>query len=319
MALSDLTVFSEYAYSSMTETIAQEVQKFNAASNGAITLRTQGHEGDYSDQAMYAKISGLVRRRNAYGTGAVAAKQLTHLVDTSVKVAAGTPPVDIDPGMFRWIQRSPEEGGVVIGAQLAEDMLADMLNTAFAAAVPTLKANAGVYTDVSAGATTSLGALNTAVAKFGDRSQSVVAWIMHSKSLFDIYGDALTNTNRLFQFGNVRVIEDGFGRPIVVTDSPALTYTDVGTVYASMGLTPGAILVDQNGDYDSNVQTSNGDENINRTWQAEWSYNLGIKGYSWDKTNGGVSPNDTALATASNWDKYATSDKDTAGVLLQAD
>jgi hypothetical protein len=72
-----------------------------------------------------------------------------------------------------------------------------------------------------------------------------------------------------------------------------------------------------NGDFVQNVQTLNGDENIKRTIQSEWSYNLGIKGYAWDKTNGGKSPNDAALATGTNWDRYATSFKDTAGVLLK--
>jgi hypothetical protein len=66
------------------------------------------------------------------------------------------------------------------------------------------------------------------------------------------------------------------------------------------------------------IQTANGDENIQRSIQSEWTYNLGIKGAAWDKTNGGKSPNDAALATAANWDRYATDFKDTAGVLIKA-
>ena len=48
--------------------------------------------------------------------------------------------------------------------------------------------------------------------------------------------------------------------------------------------------------------------------KGEFSFNLGIKGYTWDKANGGKSPNDTAIALSSNWDRVATSHKDTAGV-----
>jgi hypothetical protein len=317
MALSDLAVFSEYVYSSLSEVIAQQVELFNNASDGAIVLRSGAHQGDYSDVALWAKISGLVRRRNAYGSGTQAAKDLQHLIDTMVKVAAGTPPVNIPPSMFSWIQQNQEEGGAVIGQQLAGDMLGDMLNTSIMAYVAALAGETDVTHDYSATGVADLKVLNNGAAKFGDRANDLRAWVLHSKSMFDIFGAALTNTEILFNFGNVNVRQDGFGRPFVVTDSPALVNTTPNPdVYRTLGLVTGAIIVEQNGDFDDNIQTSNGDENIQRTYQAEWTYNLGIKGYSWDKTSGGKSPNDAALATANNWDRYATSHKDTAGVII---
>lgn len=318
MALSDLAVFSEYAYSTMTEMQDQQIGLFNAATRGGLVLQSGNHQGDYSDEAMWAKISGLVRRRNAYGSGTVAEKVLEHLTETSVKVAAGTPPVRIDPGMMKWIQRSPEEAGVVVGKQMAEDSIADMLNTAVLVYAAAIGQVANVVYDHSATGAMSLIALNKGAAKFGDRAGAIVAWVMHSKSAFDIYGEALTNATRLFVFGNVRVIEDGFGRPLVVTDSPNLITAGTPDTYAALGLTPGAVLVSQNGDFTDNVETKNGDENIIRTYQAEWSYNVGIQGFAWDKTNGGKSPTNAALGTATNWDRYATSDKDLAGVLVKA-
>lgn len=318
MALSDLAVFSEYAYSTMTEMQDQQIGLFNAATRGGLVLQSGNHQGDYSDEAMWAKISGLVRRRNAYGSGAVAEKVLEHLTETSVKVAAGTPPVRIDPGMMKWIQRSPEEAGVVVGRQMAEDSIADMLNTAVLVYAAAIGQVANVVYDHSATGAMSLVALNKGAAKFGDRAGAIVAWVMHSKSAFDIYGEALTNANRLFVFGNVRVIEDGFGRPLVVTDSPNLITAGTPDHYQALGLTPGAVLVSQNGDFTDNVETKNGDENIIRTYQAEWSYNVGVQGFAWDKTNGGKSPTNAALGTATNWDRYATSDKDLAGVLVKA-
>lgn len=319
MSLSDLAVFSEYAYSTMTEMQDQQIGLFNAATHGGLVLQLGNHQGDYSDEAMWAKISGLVRRRNAYGSGVVAEKVLEHLTETSVKVAAGTPPVRIDPGMMKWIQRSPEEAGVVVGKQMAEDSIADMLNTAVLVYTAAIGQVANVVYDHSATGAMSLAALNKGAAKFGDRASAIVAWVMHSKSAFDIYGEALTNATRLFVFGNVRVIEDGFGRPLVVTDSPNLiNTTPTPDVYIALGLTPGAVLVSQNGDFTDNVETKNGDENIIRTYQAEWSYNVGIQGFAWDKTNGGKSPTNAALGTATNWDRYATSDKDLAGVLVKA-
>jgi len=317
VALSDLAVYSEYAYQGLLEVIGQQIELFNAASGGAIVLRTAAHVGDFSDTVNWARIQGLVRRRNAYGSGAVAEKNFENIVDTMVKIAAGTPPVRIDPGQFRWIQQNPEEAGALFGQQLAEDTMADMLNTGLMAYVAALTGEDDVYEDVSA-TDTSFNTLLSASAKFGDRSNDIRGWAMHSKSLFDIFGVALANTSGLFNFGTVNVRQDGFGRPFIVTDSPSLINVgpDPDTHFIA-GMTTSAIVIEMNDDYDQNVDTDNGDENIIRTIQAEWSYSMGIKGYSWDKATGGKSPNDAALATANNWDRISTSHKDTAGVLLQ--
>ena len=41
MALSDLAVFNEELYSTMTEVLAQQVDKFNAASRGVLVLLSE--------------------------------------------------------------------------------------------------------------------------------------------------------------------------------------------------------------------------------------------------------------------------------------
>lgn len=318
MALSDLAVFSEYSYAALIETIAQQIELFNTASRGCISLQAAEHQGDYSENAFYERIAGLVRRRNAYGSGAVAGKKLEHLIDTMVKVAAGTPPVSLDPGQFKWIQQNPEEAGAAMGQQLAQDMLADMLNVGIIAAYAALSQVAAIKTDVTGDADKLFSSANQvkAVAKFGDRSGDVAAWLIHSAPLHSFYGLAVANAQNLFKYGTVNVVSDAFGRLFVVTDAPGLVTAGAPNKYNNLGLVPDAIRIEQNNDFDENMQTTNGDENILRTYQAEWSYNVGVKGFSWDKTNGGKSPNDAALATATNWDKYVTSDKDLAGILL---
>ncbi len=321
MALSDLAVFSEYAYDAMTETIAQQIDLFNAASRNTIVLAAAAHQGDYSERAFYAKISGLVRRRNAYGSGAVASKKLAHLVDTMVKVAGGTPPVELDPGQFKWIQQNPEVAGAAMGQQLAQDMMADMLNVGIGACYAALSNVAAVKFDATGLMPDTLtpAHLNKGAAKFGDRSADISAWIVHSKPMHDFYDNGITNASNLFTYGTINVIADPFGRVFVVTDSASLINPDGANpdIYHTLGLVSEAIRIDQNGDFTDNYETKNGDENIQRTYQAEWSYNLGIKGFAWDKTNGGKSPNDAAILTATNWDKYATSDKDIAGVIVE--
>lgn len=321
MALSDLAVYSEYAYSSMTEVLRQKIDLFNTATGGAIQLRAAAHQGDYSDVAFFAKISGLVRRRNAYGSGNVSEKNMAHLVDTMVKVAAGTPPVRLDPGQFKWIQQNPEVAGAALGQQLAVDTLADMLNTGLGATYAALSAQSAVVYDATGNTspenTLSFGNLNNGQAKFGDQASTISAWVMHSKPMFDLYGKNLTNSASLFTYGTVNVIRDPFGKLLIMTDSQNLVITGTPNNYAVLGLVPGAVIIDQNDDYTANEEAKNGDENIIRTFQAEWSYNVGVRGFAWDKTNGGKSPNDAALLTSTNWDKYATSHKDLAGVVVK--
>lgn len=321
----DLKVFHKTLYTTMTEVQDQAVQKFNEAVRGGLVLTSSTlNQGDFDGEVMWAKIQGLVRRRNAYADGAIASKQLSQLVNYSVKVAGGIFPIAIDPGMMKWIKKSQAEAGAVIGKQMAEDNLADMLNTAIAALVAGLSTVPEVNYDGTAnpaGGTASLINLNNGAAKFGDRNQDIRAWLMHSKSIFDIYGNALVNQERLFQFGTVNVVTDGFGRPLIYTDSPALMVPAAEETlanYYQIGLNAAAATVEQNNDeFTDNIDTRNGNENIQATYQAEWTYNLGLRGFTWDTTAGGKSPTNAALATAANWDKTATYYKDGPGVLVK--
>ena len=286
-------------------------------------LSSAAHQGDFSQTAFFAKIAGgTVRRRNAYGSGPIAEKTLSQEEDVSVKIAAGTPPIRIDRGQFNWIQQNPEVAGVILGQQLAVDNMADMLNTGLGAAYSALASEADVITNVAAapGAAglVSWQNLNNAQAKFGDRSARIGVWLMHSTPMHSLYGQNLGNTERLFTYGTVNVLRDPFGKLLVMTDSPQLVTIGAPNVYSVLGLTPGALVIGVNNDFDANEETKNGDENLVRTYQAEWSYNIGVKGFAWDKATGGKSPNDAALFTSANWNRIMTDKKDLAGVLLRA-
>lgn len=323
MALSDLAVFSEYAYDSMTEVLDQQIGLFNAASAGTISLSTNAQVGDFSERAFYAKIGGLVRRRDAYGSGAIPSKKLTHLVDNMVKIAAGTAPVELDPGQFKWIQKNPQEAGAAMGQQLAVDSMADMLNTSLGACSAALSTVAALNKDISADAVSTLNAraLNRAAGLFGDSSQEIAVWCAHSAPLVDFHDTALVNAERLFTYGSVNVMTDPFGRRFIISDSPGLMEVGAGGAikYTTLGLSSSAIVIQQNGDFTENMQTTNGEENIKRSYQAEWSFNLGIKGFAWNKATGGKSPDDAAIMAGANWAKIVSSVKDAAGVRVISD
>ncbi len=315
MSLTNFQVFNQFAYSAATEIIDQQINLFNEATRGAIVLAQNGNVGDFFESASYQLIADLVGNRNAYGTGDLSAVDLAMLKEVAVKVGIGSKPVRWTGTSFDWIQRPPQEAGVIFGEQWAAGMMQYMLNTALAGGNAAMSGIGADVTYDGTSGTASLESLNLAAGKFGDRRASIAAWVMHSKSQTDIYGQSLANANRLFEFGSVQVVSDGFGRPLVVTDSDALVFDNAGTDnYIQMGLVPGALMLDNNGDTKMYEQTFVLKENAEQVLKAEASFNLGMKGIAWDVANGGKSPNDAAIALSTNWDKTATSIKDTIGV-----
>ena len=313
MALSNMKVFQDFAYSAMTETIDQQVNKFNSASRNALRLVSARNIGDTKQHASFAAISNMIRTRDAYGSGALTGTPLAQRQENTVKIAAGTSPILFTQEQFSYIQQKPEEAGVVIGTQLAAGALKRQLNHAVSCAVAALTGNTNIkYTAATTPVFTDL---NNAAQLFGDASQSIVAWVMHSSVANRLWNAAMTQGTGafLFKYEDVAVMQDPFGRLFVITDSPALF---VGGRYQTLGLTAGGVLVEDNGDFHDAVLEVPGFENIQTTYQAEWTYNVGVKGYSWTAATGGASPTDTALATPTNWTKTASFDKTTAGVLL---
>lgn len=312
----DLQVFNKQTYLSMTETVAQDVEKFNQASAGAIQLISNPFQGDFDMEASFKQIEGLVRRRNAYGNGTIAAKRLTQILDVAVKVAAGTPPIQYEKQQYLWIKQNPELAALTIGEQLAKAKIADMLNAGILSGASAIGGNSAmVEGDGTAAATFRL--QNKGAARMGDRSSAIRAWVMHSTTMHNLFDNALSNAENLFRYDGVNVIRDPFGRLFVVTDSPALSVTTTGTIYNTLGLVEGAIVVNDSNDFNAELVPSTGKDNIEYTYQAEWSYGVGVKGYAWDTATGGKSPTDAAIGTSTNWDKIATDNKDTAGVLIK--
>lgn len=316
MTLSQMEVFNKYIMPATIETLAQMVQKFNAASNNSIMLTTEGFEGDFLQESFYAAIHSAQRRVDRYATNDdVAATDLTQLQHSSVKVAGGFGPVRFEPSQMTWLLHPTAEGIEVASRNLAEAMLKDQLNTAIAALVAAIANQSTAKVDVSGGAELDYGDVNDSHAKFGDHSGLLVASVMTGVQYHKFVGLNLGNANNLFQAGTVRVV-DILGKPSIVTDAPALNASSKQRV---LSLVSGAAAVTDGGDVISNIETVNGKMRIETTLQVDYTFGLGLKGYTWDESNGGKSPTDAELATGSNWDKIATDIKHTAGVIAIGD
>lgn len=314
----DLQVFNKQTYVSMTETVAQDVAKFNEASQGTIVLLNDPFNGDFDLKASFKAIQGIVRRRNAYGSGNVPSKRLEQMLDVAVKVAAGTPPIEYEVQQYQWILQNPELAALTIGEQLGKAKIADMLNAGILGTVSAISGNAAAV-EGDGTADPSFRLLNRGAGRMGDRSGALRSWIVHSTTIHNLYDNALANTERLFNYDGVNVIRDPFGRVFVITDSPALINDDTDTPYFnSLGLVEEAIVIKDNKDFNAELVPTTGGENLKYTYQGEWTYGVGVKGYAWDMANGGKSPNDASIGTPTNWDLIASSIKDTAGVLVKS-
>jgi len=315
MSLSQMQVFNQYIMPATIETLAQMIDKFNQASRNTIRLTTEGFDGDFLQESFFAAIHSAQRRVDRYGTNsAVTATDLTQLKRSSVKVAGGFGPILFEPSQLTWLQKPTTEGIEVASRNFAEALMADQLNTAIAALVAAISNQAAATNNVSGSAALSYAALNNAHAKFGDHSGSILANVMTGAAYHRLIGQNLTNTVNLFQASNVNVV-DILGKVVVVTDAPALNETGSPDLEKVLGLVESAAIVHDGGDIISNIETSNGKGRIETTMQVDYTFGVGLKGYTWDEANGGKSPTDAELATGSNWDKIATDIKHTAGVI----
>lgn len=319
MSLTQMQVFNQYVMPATIETLAQMIEKFNGASRNTIRLTTEGFDGDFLQESFFAAIHSAQRRVDRYAAqGAAAATDLTQLKHSSVKIAGGFGPIRFEPSQLTWLNKPTAEGIEVASRNFAEALMQDQLNTAIAALVAAISNQASATNDVSSTLGLSYAALNDAHAKFGDHSGSILANVMTGDVYHKLVGQNLVNAVNLFQASNVLVV-DILGKSAIVTDAPALYAAGSPNKQKVLGLVDSAAIVHDAGDVISNIETSNGQTRIETTMQVDYTFGLGLKGYTWDETNGGKSPTDAEIATGTNWDKVATSIKQTAGVIAIGD
>lgn len=323
MALSNMNVYEDEIYTTTLELLGQKLDAFNSASGGTIVLEAKAWRGNYSKESFYQQLAGAQRRVDRTIANASASSTALAMGETGgVKVAGGFGPVVFEPSQLTWLQEDPETAIMVISEGFADALLADQLNTAVGAAVAAVENQAALVNDVSA-LTAGAGALtqkviNSSHFKFGDQNGMLRADIMHSKSNEVLINKALDNGERLFESSNVTVVGI-LGKLMVVSDIPALFVAGTPNKVKVLSVVVGGVVVDNSTDIITNMQTNNGNQRIETTWQADYTFGIKLKGYKWDETNGGASPADADLFTGSNWDLAMTDVKHTLGTLAIAD
>lgn len=349
MALEDMILFNRQIQLVATEHLAVQLQKFNEAS-GMTLIMAPGYEiGNYVEMASYKIIKDLVNRRNVYAHGEVDDTKIMQHLDRSIKIDSRIGPVVWELEQFIRLGKDEAEAGLMIGEQAAEAVLLDYLDIAAGALIKSMQSmksvkiadvppgstyatsgtDATIYMDVikkvsNAEPAPKLIDLNAAASLFGDRSSALRTWLMNGVTFHSMIAEALENSNVLFKIENVSVIGDALGRRYVVSDIPSLTSNDAMYYQAQqepqakrtyvLGLTPGAAVI-EHGAIRSRTEDVLGQENLGKRWQAEYSYQLALKGYSW-KDAQSVSPATDKIVHHASWEPFNTSHKDTAGVLI---
>ena len=311
-----MQVYNDEIVGNTIELLGQRIDMFNAASGGSILLNAATFRGDFSKESFFNQIASAQRRVDRYAANATqAATSLTQGEMVGVKVAGGFGPVIFEPAQMTYLQQNPGAAITAIASGFADALLADQLNTAVGCAVAAVENVSALVNDVSGSAGVTQGGLNNSHRKFGDMSSILSADIMTGDVYHRLVAEAITNGNRLFLSTNVQVV-DILGKLVVISDIPALYEAGTPNKDKVLSVTSGGIIVDNSSDIVSNMETTNGNQRIETTWQSDYTFGVKLKGYAWDVANGGASPTDAELFTGANWDKAVTENKHTLGTLL---
>ncbi|AZS50652.1 Ig domain-containing protein [Entomomonas moraniae] len=302
----DMVIYNDLAQTAYLERIQDVIEIFNVSSSGAVILNNELIEGDLRKRAFY-KIGGAVEHRDVNSDAKVTAKKIGPGEMVGVKVPFKYGPYQTTDEAFKRRARSPEEFSMLVGQDYADAVLEGYIEYAMASLKASIMSNADMVANASI-AKDGKKTLTKGMRKFGDRSARIALWVMDSTTYFDLVDQAITD--KIYNEADI-VIYGGqpgtLGKPVLVTDK--------APVDSIFGLQTGAITVTESQLPGFCSYSINDQENIAMGFRAEGTFNLDVLGYSWKET-AGVNPNLAALGSSANWTKYATSNKSTAGVLI---
>jgi hypothetical protein len=325
-------VYSPFLWSGYLETLAENLDAFNSNSRGALDMRTAMSVGNYQYKSFIESLAaGGISRRDITSTSAAAATAVTMNDFISVKLNRKIGPIDAPVDAFKKAGIStsdPREFSFLLGQAFAKGVAYDFLNSGLTAVVASLAGTSAVLHDISAYGTTTTTAntddLIDVLSKMGDRLNDVVCWVMHSVPYYALMKEQLgmkvTNISDLIV---AEATPATLNRPVIVTDVSALTGSSTGscpdfTHYWTLGLTRSAVVVEESEERTMVNEWVTGQEQLCMRTQGEYAFNVGVKGYQYDVSNGGVNPTAGTLGTTTNWDQVAASVKDGPGAILKS-
>jgi hypothetical protein len=327
--LADFKIYNDEFQAGMTEVLMQNSDAFNAASANALRIVPSLHRGNFAKEAFFEEVSSLITRRDVTSTSAGASSKLEQGEFIMPKLNRRYQ-VDQTRDAFKKILAGVNAWGefsVRLGEQVAKAKMVDYLNTILASLSGAVDGNSDVQFNAVTGGVSGVTNLSyknliKGLSKFGDASQDISAWVMHSAPFHDLLGESVgIATDRVAGATIYEGTAGTLGRPVIVTDSPSLILSGSGSgsggaVYRTFGLTTnaGVILESESAEDIPVFDTVTGLENVVYRIQGEHAYNVRAKGYSY--TDSGANPTDANLIDDTNWAQASSDKKSTAGVVI---
>lgn len=329
-------IYPELIHGGLVETLVQNTDAFNAASNNTIRLVNQRRRGDFAQESFFKNVSSIVNRRiNESGSpenAPVTSQPVPMDEFISVKLNRRVGPIDQTLDSFRKLGNDAdlEILSRLLGEQIAKAIQIDQLDTALRALVAGITNIAGLTVDRgpanSPQTTLNTDSLVDGLATFGDAGANVVMWVMHSKPFYDLVKDQIgLNIDGISNFNIATASPVTLNRPVLITDSASLVAGEVTSPlqspeenqYTTLGLVAEAAVLEDSEEESLMGDLITGKENLVVRLQGEFAYNVKLKGFAWDVANGGVNPTNAAIATGSNWDSVMDDNKDLSGFAIQ--
>ena len=323
--VTDLKLYDAQYKGGMYERVAQMIDVLNASSNGTMRMVVKAILGDYEKESFWKKLSSIATRRNLASLAAVADIPLTQDELIGVKCSGKLGPVADAIGALTRVGADMAEMSFVVGQNFGEEKVKDWVNKTLLCLETAIEGQTALNYDATAttaNTCTHKNLLKT-LALLGDRADRVKLWVMHSLPFYDLVGDAIDQKIvNIADFAIYQASVPTFNRPVLVTDSPSLwdensSASSGDDTYSILGLVEDASVLSESEPDVAIGEIVSGLEQLIFRIQAEYTFNLRLKGFKWDTSNGGCNPTDTLLGTTTNWDKGLTADKDLCGVRLK--
>lgn len=291
----------------MVETLQQNTEAFNAASQNAVRLVTRSVLGDFERESFLKSTASLISRRDITATTTVADNNLSAAEMIGVKINRRLGPVTQSRDAFRKIGVSPEEFSYMLGQQSGPAIAIDYVNLAIGAVRAAIQgAGSALQYNATGDSVVTLNhtAMVHGLSKFGDRAARIVCWVMHSKNYFDLMAQQIAD--KLYEVAGATVYAGTiatFGKPVVVLDSPNLyTVGSSSTQYDVLGLVENSVEVAESEERDIISQPVTGLENLVDRIQGEYAFNLRVKGCAWAMSaSGATNPLDSLTLNSAYW------------------
>ncbi|EMK1731259.1 Ig domain-containing protein [Salmonella enterica] len=303
----DMIIYDDLAQTAFLERRQDNLEVFNAASNGAILLDNELIEGDFRKRAFY-RIGGSIESRDVNSTSGVTGKKIGAGEAIGVKAPWKYGPYETTEEQFKRRGRDVSEFSEVVGVDVADATLEGYIAYGLKALTAAIGANADMVVTANI-ATDGKKTLTKGLRKYGDRFSRVALFVMHSATYFDIVDEAIAN--KIYEEAGV-VVYGGqpgtLGKPVLVTDTQDAN--------AILGLVAGAVAVTESQAPGFRSYDINDQENLAIGYRSEGTVNIDLLGYSWN-TAKGANPDLTTIGTEGSWTKHFESNKSTAGVLIK--